>query len=813
VKKEKKVMSQIWQDVRFSLRMLAKNPGFALVAIITMGLGIGANTAIFSVVNTVLLRPLPYDSPERITMVYTTNEKRGINRNPFSYPNFTDFRSTQQSFDSLAAYTETSAALSGGEFPEQITGIATSADIFKVLATQAYKGRTFNAGDEREGGAPVVIISYGAWQRRFGADPNIIGRQISLDGRSQTVVGVLPESFQFLFTSEQPEFWTALKPKGGMNEQRGAIYLSVIGRLKQGVTLEQASAEMRTIASRLAEQYKAENANRSVNLVPALEDMTSSLRPTLLVLLGAVGFVLLIACANVANLLLVRAAGRGREIAIRLAHGASRLRIIRQLLTESLLLALLGGAVGLLLAIWGVDVLSSVVPSNIPRFNQTGIDLYVLSFTLLSSIITGLIFGLAPALQASRLDLNEALKEGGRSTAGGRVRNRVRSLLIVSEVALSLVLLIGAGLLIKSFIALRSVNPGFNPQKALTASVSLPSIKYEDEAKQLGFYREVIERTSHLSNVEAVGAIMPLPLGNNALSISFTVDGQPEPAAGDTPTAGARIITPGYFRAMAIPVLKGRDFVEQDTPDSPKVILINDTLAQRFFPGQDPVGKRLRLGMNNINGEIVGVVGDVRHSGLDEEAGPEFYVPLTQVPISDMALVVRAKNGDPATLAPALRQVVREIDKDQPLFEVRTMNSLVSSSIARQRFSMMLVVLFAVLALALASVGIFSVMSFLVTQRTHEIGIRMALGAQRQDVLRMVLRQGMMFTLVGLGVGLAASFILTRLIEGLLFKVRATDPYTFAGVSLLLIVVALLACYIPARRATRVDPMIALRYE
>ena len=805
-------MGNLMQDLRYGVRMLVKNPGFALVAILTLALGIGVNTAIFSVINAVLLRPLPYEQPERITMVYSTNEKRGVRRNPFSYLNFADYRAGQQSFEAMAAYSEASAALSG-EQPEQIQGIATSTDIFKVLATNAAKGRTFNDEDEREGGAPVVVLSHGTWQRRFGSDPNIVGRQISLDGRSKTVVGVLPENFQFLFASEQPEFYVPLDPKSEMNVQRGAIYLRVIGRLKPGVSIQQASAEMRTIAGRLSEQYKAENANRSVNLVPALEDMTSSLRPTLLVLLGAVGFVLLIACANVANLLLARAAGRGREIAIRVAHGASRLRIIRQLLTESMLLAIIGGLLGLLIAVWGVELLSAVVPANIPRFDQTRVDFYVLGFTLLASVLTGLIFGLAPALQASRLDLNEALKEGGRSATGGRVRNRVRSFLIVSEVALSLVLLVGAGLLIKSFIELRNVNPGFDAQNSLTASVSLPSVKYDDDAKVLNFYRQTIERASQLSNVEAVGAIMPLPLGNNAMSISFTVDGRPEPPPGERQSSGARIITPGYFRAMGVPLIKGRVFTDEDKPESPKVIVINETLARRFFPGEDPLGKRLRLGMNNINGEIVGVVGDVRHGSIDEEAGPEFYVPLAHVPIGDMAIVVRTKGGDPAQLAPTLRQLVREIDKDQPLFEVRTMTSLVSSSIARQRFSMTLVALFAVLALILASVGIFSVMSFLVTQRTHEIGIRMALGAQTSDVLRMVLKQGMFFTLIGLGVGLIAAFALTRLMGGLLFQVRATDPLTFIGVSLLLIIVALIACYIPARRATRVDPMRALHYE
>jgi putative ABC transport system permease protein len=807
-------MNSVWQDLRYGVRMLLKSPGFTMVAILTLGLGIGINTSIFSVVNAVLLKPLPFDAPDRLVKIYSTNARRGTTTNPFSFLNFADYRAGQQSFEALAAYTGSSVALSGGNFPEQVNGVTASADLFKVLGAQPQMGRVFTPEDEREGGAPIVVISHGMWQRRFGSDPNIVGKQIMLDGLSKTVVGVMPQNFQFLFVTAPPELWLPLDPKDGMNVQRGAIYLSVIGRLKPDVTLEQAGAEMRTIASRLAEQYKAENANRSVNLVLALEDMTQSLRPTLLVLLGAVGFVLLIACANVANLLLARAAGRGREIAIRVAHGASRRRIIRQLLTESMLLAVIGGGLGLLLAIWGVELLGAVVPSNIPRFDQTGVDAYVLVFTILASMLTGVVFGLAPALQASRLDLNEALKEGGRSATEGRARNRVRSILIVSEVALSLVLLVGAGLLIRSFMGLRNVNPGFNPQNILTASLSLSSVRYDENEKILSFYEQLMDRVSRMPGVESVGAIAPLPLGNNNLSISFSVAGRPEPAPGDKPASGARIITPGYFHTMGIPVLKGRAFTPSDRADAPKAIIINETFAERFFAGEDPVGRRLNLDIADIDGEVVGVVGDVRHAGLDKEAGPEFYVPLAQVPLTDVSLLVRTnENVDPQSLTTALRASLREVDKDQPLFGVRTMESLVASSVARQRFSMMLVSIFAVLSLALASVGIFSVMSFLVRQRTHEIGIRMALGAHGRDVLRMILKQGMAFTLIGIGVGLVAAFALTRLMSSLLVGVSAKDPLTFAGVSLLLMLVALLACYIPARRATRVDPMVALRYE
>ncbi len=802
----------VWHDLRYGLRMLMKSPGFALVAIFTLALGIGMNTAIFSVVNAVLLRPLPYAEPERLVRVYSAHLKRGLARSSFSFPDFADIRSEQQSFDAIAAFNDSSSALAG-DVPEQVNGIVATADIFRVLRAQPVLGRTFAPEDEREGGAAVVVISHGMWQRRFGSDPNIVGRGIILDGRSKTVVGVMPADFRFPFVNDPPEFWLPMNPKSELNTQRGAHYLGAIGRLKPNVPVAQAEAELRAIASRLEQQYPAENTSRSVNLFPALEDMTGNLRPTLLVLLGAVGLVLLIACANVANLLLARASGRGREIAIRVAHGAGRKRIIRQLLTESLLLATFGGGLGLLLAVWGVEVLGAVVPANIPRIDQTSMDWKVLSFTLAASVLTGLIFGLAPALQASRLDLNEALKEGGRSATGGRMRNRVRSLLIVSEVALSLVLLVGAGLLIQSFIRLRNMNPGFDPRNTLTASVSLPASKYAEDEQIVRFYQEVKERVSVLPGVEAVGAIMPLPLSNNAMNISFSVVGEAAPPTGQQPVAGARIVMPGYFRAMGIPVRSGRAFTDDDKPDSPKVILIDEAFANRYFKGANPVGRRLELGLNDIEGEIVGVVGDVRHESLEKEATPTFYVPHSQVPFSEMSLVVRTNGADAGGLTPLLRKTVTEIDKDQPLYDVRVMSKVVANSVSRQRFSMMLIAIFAGLALLLASVGIFSVMSFLVTQRTHEIGIRMALGAQARDVLKMVLRQGMFFTFMGVALGLVAAFALTRVMRGLLFGVSATDPATFVIVSVLLILVALFACYIPARRATRVDPMRALHYE
>ena len=802
-----------WQDIRYGIRVLLKNPGLTFVAVLALALGIGANTAIFSVVNAVLLRPLPYDEPEQLVVVWRINPQRGQTQGASSFLNFADYRAQNSSFDALAAYNSTSSALSGRESPEQVPGVSATADVFKVLRTKPLLGRTFTPEDERPGGVPVAVISYGMWQSRFGADPNIIGREIILDGRSKTVIGVLPASFQFQLADEQAEYWLPMDPTDDMNKQRGANYLQVLGRLKPGVTLSQADADMKSIAGRLEQQYREDNAGRSVRLVSAHEVMVGELRPTLLVLLGSVAFVLLIACANVANLLLARAAGRGREIAVRVALGASRLRIVRQLLTESLLLSLLGGGLGLLLAIWGIDLLGAVVPADIPRFGEASLDLRVLGFTLGVTLLTGIVFGLAPALSASKLDLNEALKEGGRSASEGRGRNRVRSLLIVSEVGLSLVLLVGAGLLIKSFMHLRNTNPGFDSRRVLTASVSLPSSKYKEDEQIARFSQQMIERAAQLPGVEAVGAIMPLPFGKNAISISFSVEGRPEPAPGESPVSATRIITPDYLRAMNIPVIRGRAFTEQDSANAPKVILINEALARKHFPGEEAVGQRLHLGVNDIRGEIVGVVGDVRSHDLSKEDGPEFYVPFQQVPINDFAIVVRTNSDDPASFAPALRSAVQQVDKDQPLYEVRTMTSLIADSVSRQRFSMTLLALFAGLALLLASVGIFSVMSFLVTQRTHEIGIRMALGAQTSDVLKLIVGKGMTLTLIGIVLGVMAALALTRVMSGLLFGVSATDPLTFIGVSLLLAFVALLACYIPARRAAKVDPMVALRYE
>jgi putative ABC transport system permease protein len=806
-------MRTIWQDVKFGVRVLLKSPGFAFVAVLVVALGIGANTAIFSVVNAVLLRPLPFDAPERLVRVFGTNPQRNSFSRPYSYLNFSDLRAQNGSLESLAAYSGTSAALSGAETPEQITGVLASGDIFRVLKTKPLLGRLLSPEDEKPGGSPVAVISYGLWRRRFGSDANVVGRQLRLDGREREIIGVTPADFRFEFVTDAADFWTPIDPQASGFQSRGAIFLEVIGRLKPGVSIEQAQADMGGIMGRLQQAYPNPNAGIGIRLAGAREELVGDLRPTLLVLLGAVGCVLLIACANVANLLLARAAGRGREMAVRVALGASRGRIVRQLLTESTMLACVGGLLGLLFAVWGVSLLSSFIPADVPRFDETNLDLRVLGFTLAASVLTGMLFGLAPAIHSSKLDMNEALKEGGRSATEGRGRNRVRSLLIVSEVALSLVLLVGAGLLIKSFVKLRNTDPGFDPRNTLTASLSLASVRYEKDEQITSFYDQLIERVRALPGVESVGAVSPLPLSGNGMSYSFVLLDRPEPPPGQGLSASARFITPDYFRAMAIPLRKGRVFTDQDKTGTPPVLVVNEAFARRYLPGEEPLGKRMRLGFGRIEGEIVGVVGDVRGNSLSVPGGPEYYIPQSHAASSDMSLVVRTGTSDPSALAPALRGVLREMDKDQPLYEVRTMSALVSRSVARQRFSMTLIGVFAALALSLAAVGIFSVMSFLVAQRTHEIGIRMALGAQGRDILRMVVGHGMTLTLVGVGLGLAGAFALTRLMSSLLFGVSATDPVTFGGVAALLAAVALLACYVPARRATRVDPMVALRHD
>ena len=813
-------MQTLLQDLRYGARMLLKQPGFTLIAIATLALGIGANTAIFSVVNSVLLRPLPFDEAERLVRVYATAADRGIRSNPTSWLNFADWRAQNSVFDALAAYSSASATFTGGDAPEQIEGVAASGDLFAVLNARPLSGRVFSLADEQQANKNIVVISHGLWQRSFSADPQIVGRRVTLDATGYTVIGVMPRGFRFPLDQSKTDFWVPLDPQSATNQERGASYLNVTARLKPGVSIEQAQTEMTTIASRLEQEYRDKNAGRGVNLVPLHEALIGEVRRALLVLLAAVGFVLLIACANVANLQLARAASRGREMAIRTALGAGRGRIVRQLLTESLMIAAAGGAVGLLLAAWGVDLLVAAMPEDIPRAGGIGLDARVLGFTAAVTLLTGLAFGLAPALQSSstgstgKADLTGSLKEGGRGASEGARRNRTRSLLVVTEVALSLVLLAGAGLLLKSFRHLLDVHPGFNPNGVLTASVALPNGKYAEDARQAAFFQQTLSRVAALPGVAAAGVVDPMPLGGSMAMNILSVEGRPPLKAGERLATNSRVISADYLKAMGIPLLRGRTLSERDHADAPKVMLINESFARRFLPNEDPIGQRIRLTIApNFVAEVVGVVGDVKHRSLDREAGPEAYASYLQVPTPIMSLIVRAASGDPLNLAVSVRQAVQQVDKDQPLYDVKPMTAWLNESVARQRFNLLLLAVFAAVALLLAAIGIYGVINYSVTQRTHEIGIRVALGAQRRDVLKLIVGQGLALTLAGVACGVAGAFALTRLMAGLLFGVTATDPLTFAGVAALLVIVAFVACWIPARRATKVDPIIALRCE
>jgi putative ABC transport system permease protein len=746
--------------------------------------------------------------------VFGTNVKKGVNNNPTSYLNFVDWRDQSHVFEQMAAYSQGTAALTGMGAPEQIEGVTVSASIFPMLGVNPILGRTFTSDEEQPGKTHVVVISEGLWRRRFGADPGIIGRAIILGGDSMMVVGVMPQSFKFPVTSDNLEFWTPIDSATSYNTERGSNYLSVAARLKPNVTLAEAQSEMEAIAQRLEQQYPSNNTGRGIRLESMYEATVGNVRPALLVLLGAVGCVLLIACANVANLLLARANRRHREIAVRTALGATRGRIARQLLTESVLLAGMGGTLGLLIAAWGMDFLVALIPANLPRANEISLDWRVLLFTFGVSILTGLIFGLAPALVTSKIDLNESLKEGGRTGSEGARRNRVRNLLVVSEIAISLMLLIGAGLLIKSFERLRQVNPGFNPARVVSMSLALPDTKYKTQEQQSQFFQQLLARVSQLSGVESAGIIDPLPLSNNMWQNIFTIEGHPPLELGDRLIAGARVTSPEYMRAMQIPLIRGRALTERDNKDAQKVMLINETLARRFFPGEDPLGKRATVSLApDFTCEIVGIVGDVKYRSLDAEAGPEFYVSYMQAPPVSASLVIRTKTEETNAVIPAIRDVLAQLDPDQPIADVRTMNALIAESTESRRFNMLLLGIFAMMALVLAGVGIYGVMSYSVTQRSHEIGIRIALGAQSRDVFRLVVGHGMTLALIGIVLGVMGALAVTRIMASLLYGVSAIDPVVFACVPLLVAVIALLACYIPARKATKVDPLTALHYE
>jgi putative ABC transport system permease protein len=810
------------QDLRFGVRMLLKHKGFTAVAALTLALGIGANTAIFSVVNGVLLRPLPYYEPERLVMVWADRPimqaQTGLPDFPVTVADFVDWRNQNQVFEHMAAMEGWRMNLTGGGEPESVVGLRASASLFSLLGARLAVGRAFLPEEDRAGAERVVVISHGLWQRRYGVDPKLTGQKITLNNEAYTVIGVTAPDFQFPRRGEIPSYFhvtakpdlylpTAFTPEQMNN--RSEARRAVIARLKPGVSLGQASAEMNAIARRLMEQYPQTNTDKGVRLAPLQQQVVGKARTVLLILLGAVGFVLLIACANVANLLLARAAGRQKEMAIRAALGASRGRVIRQLLTESLLLAIAGGAAGLLLARWGVALLLALAPDNLPRAYDIRLDARVAGFTILVSLLTGIVFGLLPALQASKIDLGVTLKEGGRDAAG-LLRRRLRGFLVVSEVALAFVLLIGAGLLMRSFARLTEVDPGFDPRGILTMNISLPFPKYSD-GRSVAFFQQTLERVQALPGVEAAAMVYPVPLSGTRGFSAFRIEGRPSPAE-ETFNAGVRIISPDFFKTFRVPLIKGRLLAESDGVKALPVVVVNESLARIYFANENPLGKRI-IGFGGTRA-IVGVVGDVKYSALDEEASAEIYFPMAQVPAVTLSLplAVRA-SGDPMQMVAAVRGQIWAVDKDQPISKIETMERLMAQSVTPRRFNMLLLGVFALVGLALAGAGLYGVMSYTVTQRTREIGVRMALGAQPGDVLRLVIGEGMKLAIIGALLGLGGALALTRLLKTLLFGVIATDPLTFIVIAALLIIVALLACWIPARRAANADPLVALRHD
>ncbi len=802
-------MTRLFQDLRYATRQLRKSAGFTVVAVTTLALGIGANTAVFSVVDRVLLHPLPYPDSDRMVKVSQTFE--GISTDNASPANYLDWVSQNQIFDEMAASRGWQGSLSTGNRPELVKGLMTTPSFFPLFGVAPILGRGLQASDARPGSDHVVVLGYGLWQRYFAADRAIVGRDIRLNGEQYNVVGVMPPDFS---ADEYGELWVPspwgvpthpLVPDKDPRQFRDRNYLDVWARSKPGVTMQQARVELDTIARRLETQYPDSNGQVGVTFVPLHDYIVGEIRPVLLVLLAAVVIVLLIGCANVANLLLERATARSKEISIRTALGASRSRLLRQLLTESCLLALLGGILGFLLAVLAVPSLLALSPPDIRQFKQIGINPGVLGFTFLTSVACGVLFGLLPALQSSRSRPNESLKEGERGSTANR--GRTRSALVIVEVGLSLVLLVGAGLLVKSFARLMEVNVGFDPDHLLTFSLGLPSST--DPVRQLAFYQQVVQRLQALPGVQAVGAVSRLPLSGGNSSRSFSVPGIEKGYDADI-----RVSTPDYFRAMRIPLLKGRTFSESDVGSSVNIAVVNDALARAVFPGQDPIGKQLsHFGPNDLTLEIVGVVGNVRHVGLDADPHSEIYQLLGQAQWPSMFVAIRSSASDPASLTSAAQNEVWSVNKDVPLARVRTMQDVIANSVQRRKFSMFLLSIFAAVAMLLAAIGLYGVMSYSVTQRTHEIGIRMALGARRPDVLALVVKQGMALALTGVAAGAVLALAMTRLIAGMLFGITATDPLTFAGVAALVGTVAFLANYLPARRASKVDPIVALRYE
>jgi putative ABC transport system permease protein len=803
-------MRSLFQDVHYGWRMLLKKPGFTIVAALALSLGIGANSAIFSIINAIVLNPLPFDDLDRIVTVWEKPPNQSSERNSVAAPNYLDWREQSNSFENLAIYRWWSANLGGIEQPERVRGYQVSPNLLDTLGIQVALGRDFRLDEDQPGKDSVVILTHGLWQRRFGGATNVVGRTVNIDGVARTIIGVMPPDVIYPLGAEilAP---LAMAPETTRNRQYHDSM--VVGRLKNGVSVGQAQSDLDTIARRLEQQYPNTNAGRGVGVFPILEDTARGGKAVGLMLMAAVMFVLLIACANVANLTLARATGRMKEIALRLAIGASRGRIVRQLLIESLILASIAGAIGVLLAGWGVEAFKATLPEEasglIPGYNHLGVNSRVLVYTLIVSVATGILFGLAPAIQVSKPDLNETLKEGGGKTSGAG-RHRLRAALVVAEISLSLVLLAGAGMLIKSFLVILKINPGVNTDNTLTMGITLAAAKYEGEARRRAFYDELMRRARSLPGVESAAMINHLPLGQSNSTSGFLVEGAPTPPPGQEFEAGHRVCTPDYFKTMGVPIVQGREFTETDTTDSHRVVIINETLARRFWPNGDAIGKYLRIG--DSSREIVGVVGDVK-SRIITPVTPDFYLPMAQNALDTMFLVARTRTW-PLAMAAPIRSEIQTLDRDQPVFDVKSMAQVRDRSIMPMRVLGLLLSGFGVFALILATTGIYGVMAYAVSQRTREIGIRMALGAQRVDILKMlVIGQGIRITAIGIIIGLAGAIGLAPAMKGVLFGVNTIEWATFIGVTLLMACVSLLACYIPARRAAKVDPMVALRYE
>ena len=810
-------MDSLIKDIRYGVRGLLKHPGFTALVVITLALGIGASTAIFSIVDCVLLRRLPYATASRIVAIQELSPAG--KRVQVTSANFLDWRAQNTVFENLAAIKQTTSNLALSDHAERIDLAQTNANFFDVFGVKPQYGRLFIPQDEQAGHEPVVVVSNALWQRRFGSDPSLVGKPITLDGKNYTVAGVAPAGFQY---PDKTELWVPplklvpeLSPNQDVTQTRGMGYLAAVATLKPGVSLPQAAAEMETITARLRQQYPNTNNRRFNRVVSLQEHLVGETNKLLWLLLGAVTFVLLIGCANVANLLLASGASRQKEMAIRTALGASRARVVRQLFTESTLLALTGGAAGLLIAYWGLAAITKLLPGDFPRLNEIHMNVRVLAFTFAASVLTGILFGLVPALQISRPDVQESIRETGRGVSGNRRQSRFRQALIVVEVALSVVLLVGAGLLFRSFLRLQSVDTGFVSEHVWTARLTPSGTSYANQAEYDRFYNQVVQRVSAVPGVQDAGLINTLPLDKGPTT-GFRVDGRPVETPDKWPSANYRSVSPNYFRAMGIPVLQGRAYTDRDTTNTPLVMIVNQKLADEEFAGENPIGKRITFGNTNNNQpvwfEIVGVVANVRSLELREEPAAELYFASLQDYWPAMSLVVRS-NADLPSLSASVRQIVNEIDKSVPVSNVQMMDHVVSASITQPRFNLFLLGLFSTVAMLLSAAGIYGVTAYTVTQRTHELGIRIALGAQVSDVLKMILGQGMAVIGIGLAIGLAAAFGLVRLLRTFLFGVGEKDPFTFVVITLLLLFVALLACYIPARRATKVDPLEALRYE